>query len=321
MNVKDNEESYYTIKELAERLDLSVRKVRDLIWEEREIRPALMREETPSRPTLQLRILDTETHYEDATITGYLSDEVDNKGASKPWVYLNLSNAKLLDGEVPLNYYPGAVKKNSSGSLAQKAVRLRQPEPYYAILTDGIKKEKQRIFGPVEFENFDKKITPLTAKSSPTGKLITAYFSIDIDTDLIIPREEVLKYENSNNKKNDKLSPTSKASLLAAIGLLAAELAPRVGQTKGSEDTQINYSGLTNKLLEISDGPISTLSRESLRKYLSEGIDKLEELLPLDAIPSHITKRRDKMREDAELTESSIVRGLQKEKKATNKKK
>ena len=259
MNVKDNEESYYTIKELAERLDLSVRKVRDLIWEEREIRPALMLEETPSRPTLQLRILDTETHYEDATITGYLSDEVDNKGASKPWVYLNLSNAKLLDGEVPLNYYPGAVKKNSSGSLAQKAVRLRQPEPYYAILTDGIKKEKQRIFGPVEFENFDKKITPLTAKSSPTGKLITAYFSIDIDTDLIIPREEVLKYENSNN--------------------------------------------------------------ESLRKYLSEGIDKLEELLPLDAIPSHITKRRDKMREDAELTESSIVRGLQKEKKATNKKK
>ncbi len=284
MNAKSTikDEPYYTVEELAGKLKLSGRATLRLIWEDYQIRPAIMLQAAPTRPTLQVRIMDRDTHYEDRTVNGYLSDSVGDGSTPTAWVYLNLNNTPKVsvDADTPLPYCQEAMSSNADGWL-DPTDEVRNQGAYYAILTDDLTRFGPQVYGPIRIENFEHDAVPLVVKSSQ-GDIITAHFWIDGASELVIPHEELVRYcdDKLEHSKAGTAQETPARELRNREILIGVLLKYLLGGRKFASQAQL-IEKIQNEKQSGKIPRVGGTSKNTLEKIFSQANRALE----ADSIP------------------------------------
>ena len=265
MNDKAKDEPFYTVETLGNRLGISPLAAKELIMETRSLRAALYLEKHPTRPSPRLEIIDRDTgnqlkHDLYDSHFSELCGDINQPCAADKWVYLDLPPRGIV------------------------ASTERPQDNEFAIFVGEAAHDDTERFGPIGFQDAGGKCLKITFNALPddapypNGDLYhsVSEFWINNDVELVVPLEEVQRYECS---QEEEVSERERETLQAAIGLLAAGLASKIGPG-ALNGSKVNAQKLAEVLLKPYTEDISGLSKESLRKVIGAGLKSIEDRLP-----------------------------------------
>lgn len=278
MNDKAKDEPFYTVETLGNRLGISPLAAKELIMETRSLRAAFYLEKHPTRPNPHLEIINWDTGHQ-LTLNRYESHFSELRGGihqpwtADMWVYLDLS--------------PSGIRASTAQPLDNE----------FAIFVGEAAHDDTERFGPIGFQDAGGTRLEIGFNAlpddapNPYGDLYhsVSEFWMNNDVELVIPLEEVQRYECS---QEEEVSERERDTLQAAIGLVAAELAKKIGPGALNGST-VNAKKVATVLLKPYPELIPGLSEERLRKVIGAGLKSLEDRLPEGELAKQIKAKAD----------------------------
>jgi len=259
MKAAKGDRDFFTADQLADRLEVSADMVRRLIWVEQAFRPAVQLRSNPQHdmPNVQLWRRSLEWGIFEYPLGKF-------EYAPTGWVYLDLDGSSLHD----------------------QSEALEGPGSCIGVL-DTERRSYHQAYGPVRFQDFDGEPIELIFCAKGEGRYryagdemetLVYEFWLESEADLVVPLEEVRRYERTLAGIADEVSEGEREGLMALIGLLVHGYIESSGNSAGlMSGSKPNAKAVAESLQRhLPDSGARGLSVENIRKYIPEAMQVLK---------------------------------------------